>query len=149
MRAIIKVHKRGQKFHPHMWAIYRLLTNINSFYPEGPLVFLAGSSHCFLGFPCCVRRFYMWSCPPWFFVSELRVVPRFFVHPLMVVKYFLWRVRNDYHFRDDPPGFSPAFVIFGSLCHLCWLYWVSFCLSEYVFGFSLVAFTGCTRFLIA
>ena len=31
-------------------------------------------------------------------------MPRFFVYLLMVVKYFLWRVRNDYHFRDDPPG---------------------------------------------
>jgi len=31
-------------------------------------------------------------------------VPRFFVYLLMVVKYFLWRVRNDYRSRDDPPG---------------------------------------------
>ena len=46
----------------------------------------------------------MSSCPLRFLVSELRVVPRFFVYLLMVVKYFLWRVRNDYHFRDDPPG---------------------------------------------
>ena len=34
-------------------------------------------------------------------------------------------------------------VCLGFLGRLCWLYWVSFCLSECVYGF-LVAFVGCT-----
>ena len=36
--------------------------------------------------------------------SELRVVPRIFVYLLNLLKYFIWRVRNDFRFRGVCPG---------------------------------------------
>ena len=36
--------------------------------------------------------------------SELRVVPRVFVYLLNLLKYFVWRARNDFRFRDVRPG---------------------------------------------
>jgi len=39
--------------------------------------------------------------------SELRVVPRVFVYLLCLLKYFVWRARNDFRFRDVRPGAVP------------------------------------------
>lgn len=34
----------------------------------------------------------------------MRVVPNVFVYALNVCKYFIWHARNDFRFRDVPPG---------------------------------------------
>ena len=39
--------------------------------------------------------------------SELYVVPRVFVYLLCLLKYFVWRARNDFRFRDVRPGALP------------------------------------------
>ena len=39
-----------------------------------------------------------------FNTDELRCVPRIFVYILNVCKYFIWRARNDFRFRDVQPG---------------------------------------------
>ena len=39
-----------------------------------------------------------------FNADELRCVPRIFVYILNVCKYFIWRARNDFRFRDVQPG---------------------------------------------
>lgn len=36
--------------------------------------------------------------------AELRVVPNILVYMLNVCKYFIWNARNDFRFRDVPPG---------------------------------------------
>ena len=40
--------------------------------------------------------------------SELCVVPRVFVYLLNLLKYFVWRARNDFRFRDVRPGAVPV-----------------------------------------
>ena len=39
--------------------------------------------------------------------SELRAVPRVFIDLLCLLKYFVWRARNDFHFRDVRPCALP------------------------------------------
>lgn len=39
-----------------------------------------------------------------FSADELLCVPRIFVYMLNVCKYFIWRARNDFRFRDVRPG---------------------------------------------
>lgn len=39
--------------------------------------------------------------------SELRAVPRVFIDLLCLLKYFLWRARNDFRFRDVRPCALP------------------------------------------
>ena len=36
--------------------------------------------------------------------AELRVTPRIFVYTLNVCKFFIWRSRNDFRFRNAQPG---------------------------------------------
>lgn len=36
--------------------------------------------------------------------DELRCVPRIFVYILNVCKFYIWRTRNDFRFRDVPPS---------------------------------------------
>ena len=40
--------------------------------------------------------------------DEVRSIPRIFVYMLNVCKFSIWKVRNDFRFRDVPPG---AFVV--------------------------------------
>lgn len=40
--------------------------------------------------------------------DELLCVPRVFVYMLNVCKYFPWRARNDFRFRDVQPGAAPV-----------------------------------------
>ena len=56
-----------------------------------------------------------------FSASELAVVPRVFVYLLNLAKYFLWRARNDYRFRDVQPGALPLIEVVKARakCHLC------------------------------
>ena len=59
-----------------------------------------------------------------FSASELAVVPRVFVYLLNLAKYFLWRARNDYCFRDVQPGALPLIEVVKARakCHLCILF---------------------------
>ena len=59
-----------------------------------------------------------------FSASELAVVPRVFVYLLNLVKYFLWRARNDYRFCDVQPGALPVIEVIKARakCHLCLLF---------------------------
>ena len=40
--------------------------------------------------------------------DEVRSIPRIFVYMLNVCRFSIWKVRNDFRFRDVPPG---AFVV--------------------------------------
>ena len=40
--------------------------------------------------------------------DEVRFILRIFVYMLSVCKFSIWKVRNDFHFHDFPPG---AFVV--------------------------------------
>ena len=40
--------------------------------------------------------------------DELRATPRIFVYILNVCKFVIWQSRNDYRFRDVPPGAASA-----------------------------------------
>ena len=55
-----------------------------------------------------------------FSASELAVVPRVFVYLLNLAKYFLWRARNDYRFREVRPGALPLMEVIKARakCHL-------------------------------
>ena len=55
-----------------------------------------------------------------FSASELAVVPRVFVYLLNLAKYFLWRARNDYRFREVRPGAFPLMEVIKARtkCHL-------------------------------
>ena len=55
-----------------------------------------------------------------FSASELAVVPRVFVYLLNLAKYFLWRARNDYRFREVRPGALPLMEVnkARAKCHL-------------------------------
>ena len=59
-----------------------------------------------------------------FSASELAVVARVFVYLLNLARYFLWRARNDYHFRDVQPGVLPLIEVVKACakCHLCILF---------------------------
>ena len=59
-----------------------------------------------------------------FSASELVVVPRVFVYLLNLAKYFLWRARNDFRFRDVQPGALPLIEVIKARakCHLCILF---------------------------
>ena len=53
---------------------------------------------------CPYSAFGVSGCVVWFyFLDELRVVPRGFECMLNVCKYFLWPARNDYRFRHIAP----------------------------------------------
>ena len=53
-----------------------------------------------------------------FSASELCVVPRVFVYLLNLAKYFLWRARNDYRFRDVRPGATPVMAVIKARARL-------------------------------
>ena len=59
-----------------------------------------------------------------FSASELAVVPRVFVYLLNLAKYFLWRARNDYRFREVRPGALPLMEVIKARakCHLVILF---------------------------
>ena len=48
------------------------------------------------------------------------MVPRVFVYLLNLAKYFLWRARNDYRFREVRPGALPLMEVTKARakCHL-------------------------------
>ena len=55
-------------------------------------------------FPSLVCRHVLFGFSP----DEVRSIPRIFVYMLNVCKFSIWKVRNDFRFRDVPPG---AFVV--------------------------------------
>ena len=50
--------------------------------------------------PSLVCRHVLFGFSP----DEVRSIPRIFVYMLSVCKFSIWKVRNDFRFRDVPPG---------------------------------------------
>ena len=50
--------------------------------------------------PSLVCRHVLFGFSP----DEVRSIPRIFVYMLNVCKFSIWKVRNDFRFRDVPPG---------------------------------------------